>query len=115
MKLRFCVIAAFVLSYAVAAPAKSEVADAAQHGDKAAVRSLVQKRADVNAPQIDGTTALHWAVQANDLELVDFLIRNGAQVSIANVAGATPIQLAALNGSAPMLDRLIAAGADPNA
>jgi len=114
MNFRFCMIAAVVVSYAVAAPAKSEVADAAQHGDKAAIRSLVQKKADVNAAQIDGTTALHWAVEADDLELVDLLIRNGAKVSIANVAGVTPIQLAALNGSAAMLDRLIAAGADPN-
>ncbi|HSP68606.1 MAG TPA: ankyrin repeat domain-containing protein, partial [Bryobacteraceae bacterium] len=84
-------------------------------GDKAAVRSLIQKKADVNAPQIDGTTALHWAVQADDLELADLLIRSGAKVSVATVAGATPFQLAAVNGSAAMLDRLAAAGADPNA
>lgn len=115
MNCRFLMIAAVAVSCAVAAPAKSDVADAAQHGDKAAVRSLIQKKADVNAPQVDGTTALHWAVQADDLELVDLLIRSGAKVSVANVAGATPIQLAALNGSASMLDRLIAAGADPNA
>jgi ankyrin repeat protein len=115
MNFPFCMIAAVAVSYAVAAPAKSDVADAAQRGDKAAVRSLIQKKADVNAPQIDGATALHWVVQADDLELADLLIRNGAKVSIATVAGATPIQLAALNGSAAMLDRLLAAGADPNA
>jgi len=115
MKIRLCLAVALAVSYAVGAPAKSDVADAAQRGDKAAVRSLVQKKADVNAPQIDGATALHWAVQADDLELADLLIRNGAKVSIATVAGATPIQLAALNGSAALLDRLIAAGADPNA
>ena len=115
MNFRFFMIAAVAVAYAVAAPAKSDVADAAQRGDKAAVRSLVQKKADVNAPQIDGTTALHWAVQADDLELADFLIRSGAKVSIATVAGATPLQVAALNGSAALIDRLIAAGADPNA
>ena len=53
-----------------AAP-KSDVADAAMRGDKAAVRTLLQQKANVNAPQIDGTTALHWAVEANDLELTD--------------------------------------------
>jgi len=115
MKFRLCLAAALAVSCAVGAPAKSDIADAAQRGDKAAVRSLVQKKADVNAPQIDGTTALHWAVQAEDLELADLLIRNGAKVSIATVAGATPLQLAAVNGSAALLDRLIAAGADPNA
>jgi len=114
MKFRLCVAIALAVSYAVGAPAKSDVADAAQRGDKAAVRSLVQKKADVNAPQIDGTTALHWAVQADDLELADFLIRSGAKVSIATVAGATPLQVAALNGSAALIGRLIAAGADPN-
>jgi len=35
------------------------------------VRSLIQKKANVNVPQIDGTTALHWAVQADDLETAD--------------------------------------------
>ena len=115
MKIRVCLAVALAVSCAVGAPAKSDVADAAQRGDTAAVRSLVQKKADVNAPQIDGATALHWAVQADDLELADLLIRNGAIVSTATVAGATPLQLAALNGSAALLDRLIAAGADPNA
>jgi uncharacterized protein len=115
MKFRLCLAFVLVISNARSATPKSDVADAAQRGDKAAVRSLVQKKADVDAPQIDGTTALHWAVQADDLELVDLLIRSGAKVSTATIAGATPLQLAAVNGSAALLDRLLAAGADPNA
>ena len=85
------------------------------NGNKAAVRTLLQKKADVNAPQIDGTTALHWAVQADDLETADLLIRAGANVSAANRAGATPLLLAAVNGNAAMIEKLIKAGADPNA
>lgn len=115
MKLRLCLIVALVVPYAFGAPPKSDIADAAMRGDTAAVRSLIQKKADANAAQIDGTTALHWAVQADDLELADLLIRSGAKVSVSTVAGATPLQLAAVNGSAVLLDRLIAAGADPNA
>ena len=42
-------------------------------GDKAAVRALIAKKADVNAPQDDGATALHWAVYRGDKELVDLL------------------------------------------
>ncbi len=57
---------------------RSEVADAAMHGDKSALRALLQQKADVNAPQADGTTALHWAVRANDLEMTDMLLRAGA-------------------------------------
>jgi len=96
------------------APA-SEVADAAMKGNKEAVRSLVQQKANVNASQSDGTTALHWAVRADDLETVDLLIRAGANVSAANRDGATPMLLASVNGNAAMLEKLIKAGADPNA
>jgi len=96
------------------APA-SDVADAAMKGNKDAVRALVQQKANVNAPQADGTTALHWAVQADDLELADLLIRGGANVSAANRDGATPLLLASVNGNAAMLEKLLQAGADPNA
>lgn len=100
---------------ALRAAVKSDVADAAQRGDKAAVRALILKKADVNTPQIDGTTALHWTVQANDAELTDLLLKSGAKVSASTVAGATPLQLAAINGNAAILGRLITGGADPNA
>ena len=101
---------------AMAAPAfAGDIADAAMKGNRDAVRALLQQKADVNAPQVDGTTALHWAVRRDDVEMADLLIRAGARVAAANRDGATPMQLAALNGSAAMLDRLIAAGGDPNA
>jgi len=50
-----------VLSVASFGAVRSDVADAAMKGDKAAVRTLIQQKADVNAPQPDGATALHWA------------------------------------------------------
>ena len=37
-------------------------------GDAAAVRALLAQKADVNAPQADGATALHWAVYRGDLD-----------------------------------------------
>jgi ankyrin repeat protein len=103
-----------LLSIVNAAAASSELADAAMRRNTDAVRSLLQRKADVDAPQIDGTTALHWAVRWDDLETAEMLIRAGANVSAANRAGATPMQLAALNGNAAMVDQLIKAGADPN-
>ena len=95
--------------------AGSEVADAAMRGDHAAVRAALARKADVNVAQIDGTTALHWAVEQDDLQLVDLLVRAGAVVGAKTREGVTPLQLAALNGSAPLIDRLLKAGADPNA
>src|SRR5215471_10221861 len=95
--------------------AQSEVADAAMEGNTAAVRALLGKKAEVNAPQVDGATALHWAVQANNLEMIEMLLGAGAAVSAASKSGATPMQLAAMNGHSAIIERLIRAGADPNA
>lgn len=106
---------AFLSAAALLAAGKSPLADAAMQGNKAAVRTLIQQKADVNAPQADGATALHWAVRENDLEMADMLLRAGAHVSAANEEGATPMFLAAQNGNAAMIERLIQGGADPNA
>jgi len=95
--------------------ATSEVADAAMRGNKDVLRSLLKSKADVNAPQIDGTTALHWVVQADDMEMADLLLRAGARVSAATREGVMPLELAAVNGSARMLEMLIKAGANVNA
>jgi len=48
--------------------ATSELADAVMKGNKQTVRTLLQQKANVNAPQTDGTTALHWAVRLDDLD-----------------------------------------------
>jgi ankyrin repeat protein len=108
-------LAAFVLSVIPASAAGSDVADAVMRGKRDVLRTLLQQKADVNAPQIDGTTALHWAVRADDLESADLLLKAGAKVSAVTRDGATPMQLAALNGNGTMIDRLVKAGADVNA
>jgi ankyrin repeat protein len=97
------------------AAGRSEVADAVKQGNKSALRTLLQQKADVNAPQADGTTALQWAVRENDVEMTEMLLRAGAHPSEANQSGATPMLLASMNGNAAILERLIQAGADPNA
>ena len=50
------------LAYAAGA---ADAADAAQRKDLPALRTLVSKKVNVNAPQADGTTALHWAAHYN--------------------------------------------------
>jgi len=105
---------ALLLSAAALEAATSPVADAAMKGDTAAVRRLVGQKADVNAPQADGATAITWAVYRDDVEMADLLIRAGASVTVANRHGATPLALACINGAARMIERLLKAGASPN-
>ena len=94
--------------------ATSDVADAVQRGDASAVRRLLTQKVDVNAPQADGATALHWAVYREDVETVDVLLKAGANATAVNQYGATPLSLAAENGNAAIVKRLLEAGADPN-
>jgi len=94
--------------------ANSPIADAAMKGDAAQVRALIAQKADVNAEQADGSTALQWAAYRNDLAIADVLIAAKADVSLANRNGVTPLRLAATNGSAEMLGKLLKAGANAN-
>jgi ankyrin repeat protein len=65
------------------------------------------------ADDADGTTPLHWAVRANDLDAAQRLIRAGANPDAANRYGVTPLSLAAENASAPLIQALLQAGAHP--
>ncbi len=92
--------------------------DAVKSGDRAAALKMIEQRVDVNTPEPDGTTALHWAVHQNDLDLVERLIRAGANARAKNDYGATPMSEAAVLGNAAIIERLLKAGADvesPNA
>src|SRR5262247_2496128 len=86
--------------------------DAVKSGDRTAALALLQQKVNVNSAEADGTTALHWAVQRDDLDLVERLIKAGANVNAKNDYGSTPISEAALNGNVPIIDRLLNAGAD---
>src|SRR5262245_5309532 len=90
---------AFLLStISLSAAADAPLADAMEKMDRAAVRTLLQRRADVNAPQVDGMTALHWAAYQDDFESAELLVRSGANVKAANRYGITPVTLAITNG-----------------
>lgn len=91
-----------------------KLVDAMQHQQKAAVKELLTQGVDVNAYQLDGTTALQWAAYHNDLESAKLLLNAGANPNIPNDYGMLPMLLAARNGSAAMLETLLNGGAEPN-
>src|SRR5216684_9221809 len=86
--------------------------DAVKNADVDAVHALLKQHVDVNAPEPDGATALHWAVHRDDVETVDLLIRAGAEVKATNRYSVTPLSLACTNGNAAIAERLLQAGAD---
>jgi ankyrin repeat protein len=90
------------------------LADAVQQQNAAAVRVLLEARADVNLPQGDGATALHWTAHWDDRETAALLLRAGANVNAVTDQGITPLMQAALNGSTAFADTLLKAGANPN-
>jgi uncharacterized protein len=111
---RVSIAALFCVTAAILSAGTSDVADAVMHGDGVGVEKLLEQHADVNAPQGDGATALHWAVYRSDKSMVDLLLRAGANPKVANHDGSTPLWLACINGDAPIVAALLAAGADPN-
>jgi ankyrin repeat protein len=91
------------------------LADAAERRNGALVRTLLAGRADVNTAQVDGMTALHWAVYHDDAEMARLLVKSGANVNARNLYGVPPLSLASMNGNAVLVKTLLDAGADANA
>ena len=101
-------------SAGVAAPA-IPIVDAARAEDASTVRTLLEQQVDVNAAEVDGTTALHWAAYRGDVETARLLLAAGARTGVTNRYGVTPLALAAERGDARIVGALLDAGADPNA
>ena len=97
-------------------PADAPVADAAMRGDVENVRALLRGGADVNAAQGDGMTALHWAAERGDREVVEMVLYAGAYVAaLTRLGDYTPLHLASKAGRAAVVRMLLEAGSDPEA
>jgi uncharacterized protein len=115
MRERLFTLLLLIFSFTVpnGAAGRSDVADAVQRQDRAAVTRLIAAKADVNAAQTDGSSALHWAVYHQDAQVVDQLLRAGASPDATNREGVTPLLMATIYGDAAIVSRLVKAGANP--
>ncbi len=97
-----------------AAASESPLADAVQKQDRPTALSLLEQGVDANAAQVDGMTALHWAVYHEDAELTKRIVAAGGKVQAQNRYGVTPLSIACQNGHAGIVECLLDAGADAN-
>src|SRR5476649_1488161 len=84
--------------------------DAVKRRDEKTFAALLRAKADVNAAQPDGATALAWAVYLGERGMAEALLDAGANADTVDEYGETPVTLAAANGDAILLQRLVTAG-----
>ncbi len=118
-RINFLVALMFTASCCVAYSADSELAssalvDSVERQDKKTVRTLLDQNVDVNVAQVDGMTALHWAVYWDDIDTTKAIIEAGADVQCKNRYRVTPLSLACTNGNNRLVQLLLEKGADPN-
>jgi len=106
-----CLVATLGLSVIADAQSDTRLVVAMKKQDATAVKALLKQRADVNAADVDGTTALQWAAHWNDVDTVKALLAAGAKANAASRYGVTPLHEAASIGSAPIVNALLRAGA----
>src|SRR6266576_1654792 len=91
------------------------VLEAVKRRDEKTFAALLKAKADVNAAQPDGATALAWAVHLDQRNMAEALIAAGASANAADEYGETPVTLAAATGDAVLVQRLLTAGGNARA
>ncbi|KAL1537335.1 ankyrin-1-like isoform X1 [Salvia divinorum] len=89
------------------------IAQAAKGGRVKIVEFLIEHGAKVSLANIEGFTALHYALLRGNLELMELLLNNRAPVDAQCVDG-TPLQIAVSRGNVEAVKSLLSHGANPN-
>ncbi|TKR88478.1 hypothetical protein L596_012713 [Steinernema carpocapsae] len=88
-----------------------ELLDASRRGDIKAVLGMISNSVDISMTY-KGSTALHAAVDAGQLVMVEFLILNGAKINIVNSHLDSALHVAARHGHTLAACQLMKRGAD---
>ncbi|XP_050341961.1 palmitoyltransferase Hip14 [Nymphalis io] len=90
-----------------------DIVKATQYGAFARVKELVEAGWDVNQPDHETVTLLHWASINNRREIIEYLLSKGAKVdAIGGELQSTPLHWATRQGHLEATVLLVRAGAD---
>ena len=93
----------------------SPLLSAANNGDLAKVKALVESGAeDINRGGVNGWNALHFAASSGETEVVKYLLDKGAYINAINGDGNTPLTLAIIWKHPQTAQYLVSRGADLN-
>ncbi|MFL2856649.1 MAG: ankyrin repeat domain-containing protein [Pseudohongiellaceae bacterium] len=118
MKLRcsiYNILISLFLTWPSAVMAQTPLIEATKNQNADEVERLLAQGVNINEPQGDGATALHWAIYRNDERITGLLLGQGANPNTSDDHGVSPLSLAALNANPLLVDLLIDKGADVNA
>lgn len=88
--------------------------EAVRADDRAGAIALLDRGANPNTREPDGTTALSWAAIRGNTEIASQLLEAGADPNSHNALGASPLSIAIENGATGVTQLLVRNGADPN-
>ncbi len=115
LAIRFLAALLTCSAFSTAALGNETLAELIRNDQRDAVlAAITSPEIDVNARELDGSTALMWATYKVDHELVRALLKAGAQANIANQYGATPLAEAVKLGDVELVRLLLDARADAN-
>mmetsp|Transcript_21983 Transcript_21983/g.49709 ORF Transcript_21983/g.49709 Transcript_21983/m.49709 type:complete len:247 (-) Transcript_21983:289-1029(-) len=77
-------------------------------GEEREVRLILSRGVDVNLPDEDGWTPLHWACYRHEPDMAQLLIQKGADVGITSYSGDTALHAAATEGDLPCIKLVLA-------
>ncbi|XP_068627576.1 palmitoyltransferase Hip14 [Battus philenor] len=91
-----------------------DIVKATQYGAFSRVKELVEAGWDVNQPDHETVTLLHWAAINNRREIIEYLLSKGAAVdAVGGELQSTPLHWATRQGHLEATVLLVRAGADP--
>ncbi len=109
-----CFITSVLLLLCTQVYSQSPLIEATKNQNSAGILELLSLGSDVNEPQGDGATALHWSIFRNNLTITELLLKQGANVNATDDHGVTPLSLASFNNSPELVKLLLSQGADTN-